>query len=190
MIFRFLALFGLLGFFGHAQDNDPTSYISWDDGYQLKWTDFQGNTEGNFILAASTSYKIDLLPESVLVDENDQIQGYEKLTVVANFYKNTSWHTTNSQYILKHERLHFDIAELFARKIRKRFSELKKGKQASFAVYQDAFTLFWKECRKMQKQYDLETNHGRKLEVNEIWQTRILKELESLVAFKATHSAK
>ena len=190
MIFRLLILFGLLSFFGRAQDNGSVNYISWGDDYQLKWIDFQGETEGNFILAASTSYKIDLLPESVMVDENDQIQGYEKLTVVANFYKNSSWHTTNSQHILKHERLHFDIAELFARKIRKRFSELKNGKQASFAVYQDAFNLFWKECRKMQKQYDLETNHGGKIDVNEIWQTRILRELESLVAFKQTHSAK
>lgn len=190
MICRLLILFCLLSFFGHAQDKDAATYVSWDDDYQLEWADFQGNTEGNFILAASTSYKIDLLPESVMVDENDQIQGYEHLTVVANFYKNSSWHTTNSQHILKHERLHFDIAELFARKIRKRFSELKKGKQASFSVYQDAFNLFWKECRKMQKRYDLETNHGGKIEINEIWQARILKELESLSAFKETHSAK
>ena len=190
MIFRLLILFSLLGFFGHAQSNGSADYVSWNEHYQLEWADFQGNTEGNYIMAAATSYKIDLLPESVLVDENDQIQGYEKLTVVANFYKKTSWHTTNSQHILKHERLHFDIAELFARKIRKRFSELKKGKQATFTVYQDAFNLFWKQCRKMQKQYDLETNHGGKNEVNELWQARILQELESLGAFKETHSAK
>ncbi|MBL4662213.1 MAG: hypothetical protein JKY22_01305 [Flavobacteriaceae bacterium] len=137
-----------------AQQTRSKTFITWSEDYQATWADFQGVVDNGYLLAAMTSYKIDLQPETVMVDENDQIQGYENLTVIANFYKKTSWHSTNSDHILKHERLHFDIAELFSRKIRKRFSELENRKQATFSVYQEVFTLFWKECRMMQKQYD------------------------------------
>jgi len=185
-----IVFFLLFGYgVGSAQNTAETasnSFISWAENYSLSWNDFQGPPDENYTMAALTSYKIDLLPEAVMVDENDQIQGYENLTVVANFYKNSSWHSTISDHILQHERLHFDIAELFARKIRRRFSELKKGKQASFSVYQDAFNLFWKQCRNMQKQYDRKTNHGGVIEINKEWQERILKELKSLDDFKQT----
>jgi len=190
MALRLFIIISFTSFSSWAQHSATPTYITWSENYQVQWNDFQGPADENYVLAALTSYKIDWKPEAVMVDENDQIQGYENITVVANFYKNSSWHSTSSSHILEHERLHFDIAELCARKIRKRFSELKKGKQATFSVYQQAFTLFWKECRALQKRYDRETNHGGAVEINKKWQRQIWNELKLLDQFKSVETAK
>lgn len=114
----------------------PDSIIVWSVASELMWADFKGSSDDVLFGAASTSYKIDIIPDNVMVDEDDNIQGYEKMNVSARFYKNQSWTTTTKNSILIHERLHFDIAELFARKIRKRFEELKRGSKLSFLLTQ------------------------------------------------------
>ncbi len=171
----------------HAQPKTiktPDSVIPWNASLQLKWIDFEGTANKNLFGRALTSYKIDVIPENVLVDEDDNIQGYERLTVQARFYKKQSWTTTKVNSILAHEQLHFDIAELFARKIRQRFMDLKKGNQRKFSAYWEAYSLFWKQCRIYQKRFDAETNHGRNTNASIIWAERISGELNLLQAFE------
>tara|TARA_R100000935_G_scaffold23395_3_gene42763 strand:- start:5446 stop:6045 length:600 start_codon:yes stop_codon:yes gene_type:complete len=160
------------------------SIIDWDSARKLRWTDFKGKVDPNKFGSAMTSHKIEILPTNVLVDENDNIQNYEQMTVEAQFFTNKSWTTSNNNDILKHEQLHFDIAELYARKIRKRFEELKSDGVATFSKYQECYTIFWKECRKIQKQYDNETSHGQYKNVNQRWATNITNQLEELKGFE------
>jgi hypothetical protein len=122
---------------------------------------------------AVTSYKIEILPENVQVDPKNNILNYQDLTVLAKFHKNQSWTVSDDLDLLNHERLHFDIAELFARKIRKSFFKLKTAKERSYSKYWNAYTVLWKECRLQQKQYDLETNHGTKKIENDKWIAKI-----------------
>lgn len=157
--------------------------INWEHSNTLTWNDFRGEVDKDILAAAMTSYKINLVPEAVMVDENDMIQGYENLTVVTQFYKELSWHTNDSNTLLAHEQLHFDIAELYARKIRQRFSELKIAKEARFTAYLDAYNILWKACRTYQKQYDRETAHGRNLLVNLNWEERVGKQLGEMNDF-------
>ena len=107
----------------------------------LSWSDFQGVVDPNTFGRAKTSYKIDIIPENVKVDEQDRIQGFEALTVDARFYKKQSWTTVpiNDTIVLGHEQIHFHIAEIFARKIRKKFINLQKNKEARFAVYSESY---------------------------------------------------
>ncbi|MDC8005660.1 DUF922 domain-containing protein [Aureisphaera galaxeae] len=170
--------------FAYAQEKVPDSVVVWNPTKKLMWTDFQGEVGKYDFGRASTSYKIVIVPETVLVDEDDRIQGYEKMTAKAHFYKTTSWTATQNYQVLVHERLHFDIAELFARKVRKRFAELKAEKEARFSVYYKEYNAIWKECRSLQKQYDSETNHGRNLKENEEWATLVNEELELFKAFE------
>ncbi len=159
--------------------------ISWSSKKELTWNDFQGKIDPNIVANALTSYKIEIIPQNVQVDEQDRIQGYERLTVVTHFYKKQSWTTTfHDPIVLKHEQLHFDIAELYARKIRLRFSKLKSKKEARFSEYWNAYNQLWKACRMYQKQFDHETNHGRELQLNIIWEERIKQGLEMLSEFE------
>jgi hypothetical protein len=168
-----------------AQSNEiDNSILPWHSSRDLNWSDFQGEVDPNTFGSAMTSHKIEVLPTNVMVDENDNIQDYEKMTVQAQFYKNKSWTTTKSDLILIHEQLHFDIAELFARKIRKRFTVFKLNNVTTFSAYLNCYNLFWKECRKMQRQYDSETSHGQNESVNEAWVRRVRTKLGSLSSFE------
>jgi hypothetical protein len=166
------------------QVND--TIIVWQADFLLTWNDFQGKPGENVYARAQTSYKIEIVPREVLVDEEDNIQGFEKLTVEAQFYKKKSFKALSNYTasLLRHEQLHFDIAELFARKIRARFTELKEENEAKFSLYWEHYSALWMECRKLQKEYDTTTNHGRELFINKKWETTIQQELELLAEFK------
>ncbi|MCT8341206.1 DUF922 domain-containing Zn-dependent protease [Flavobacteriaceae bacterium TK19130] len=165
-------------------DGVNNSIIAWDSDNKLEWSDFQGEIDPDKFGSAMTSHKIEILPMNVMVDEEDNIQGYENMTVQAQFFKEKSWTATTSNYMLSHEQLHFDIAELFARKIRKRFEELKSNEIATFSKYQKAYSLLWKECRRMQIRYDKETKHGQLQDINSMWEKDIAEQLNDLKEFK------
>ena len=86
----------------------------------------------------------------------------------------------NDFELLKHEQLHFDIAELFARKIRRKFKEIQNNREARFSIYWESYNVIWKECRELQKRFDSETNHGRDLNANYIWSIKLKDELSQL----------
>lgn len=160
------------------------SIIEWNSEYKLSWSDFLGEPSDEVYGSAMTSYKIEVIPSDVIVDENDRIKGYDNLSVKANFYKYYSWTIENKNELLHHEQLHFDIAELFARKMRKEFRKLQSSKEARFTIYLECYNSLWKECRAYQKKYDYETRHGLESEINEKWITEINEELKALQEFK------
>ncbi len=162
--------------------------IPWNKSQKLKWKDFLGTLDPDIFAYALTSYKIDIIPESVAVDNNDNILNYKTLSVTANFYKKQSWSVSQDLNLLNHEQLHFDIAELFARKIRKRFSELKTIEEKRFSVYWNEYSKLWKDCRAFQKQYDIETNHGAKLDENKKWAENIGSLLEAFKEYACQKS--
>ena len=81
--------------------------------------------------------------------------------------------------MLNHEQLHFDIAELFARKLRK---ELEKPRftTASTEEIFSAVASFNMELDKMQKRYDNETNHYRNKKKQKKWEIYVGEELAKL----------
>lgn len=179
-------LFVFICSLGFSQEFNKThldTVIPWSRSEKIEWKDFLGKLNPDIFAYAITSYKIDIMPEHVAVDANDNILNYQDLTVVANFYKKQSWTISKDTNLLNHERLHFDIAELFARKIRKRFSELKSLKEQQFSVYWDEYSVLWKACKDFQKQYDIETNHGAKEEENHKWSKKVNSQLDRLEIF-------
>jgi hypothetical protein len=156
------------------------STIKWSKDKKLKWPDFKGTPDEEILAYALTAYKIEILPSDLLVDSDNNIQDYESLTVVANFYSNHSWVHAKSEYLLKHEQLHFDIAGLYAHKIRAEFEKLKKQNVANFDSYTKVYAELWAECRKTQATYDYETNHGQLVEENDNWIKTITKKIDVL----------
>lgn len=164
-----------------------TNIIVWEEGRQLKEADFKA-VKGPAKLdrkGALTTYKIEILPKEVAVDEQDRILGYHRMTVVAFFYKNKSWlGSKKDPHLLAHEQLHFDIAELFARKIRKAFKKLKIQKIKTFNAYQTTYNKLWQECRAYQKRYDSETLNGTDYKVNKQWESDVQKALLDYQRYK------
>ena len=179
LIISFCFVFGFIG----AQEKpiNNSNIIQWQKDYRLKVEDFQ--KEFNSKMSHShAAYKIEFYPSSVVVDVHDYIQGYENLTVVAEFHKNESHF--NPEYekdLLEYERLTFDIAELFARKIRKRFKKLKAQKEKRFSAYNYEYGVLWKACKQYQLDFNRATNSGwDSPKAMTEWEVKILHELRTL----------
>lgn len=134
-----------------------------------------------------TTYKIEILPREVLVDENNQIANFLKMNLAIYFYKNKSWlGKKNDKQLLAHEQNHFNIGELFARKMRKAFEELKEKKIKDFNAYQNVYTTYWKECKAYQRKYDQETFNGTLAEPSGDWLLKVDQELYELEEYTYT----
>jgi hypothetical protein len=150
--------------------------IEWKSARPLVWEDYQKKhtplaTDG--LWAAKTVYKVEIEPLNVAVDANDNIRNYKELTVVAQFFPSKSWVIERNDILLNHEQLHFDIAELYARKMRYEFSKLQKSNVRRMDDYQEVYNRNWQACKRDQKQYDADTNHGTREAENNLWKTRI-----------------
>jgi len=104
------------------------------------------------------------------------------LNVEAIFVKSKSYIVKNTEYVLKHEQIHFDIAELHARRLRKRIDEVDfkkiKSVQNEINKLHDKTV---KEYGKEQEEYDKDTEHGLNAAKQKVWNEKIqaaIKELD------------
>lgn len=185
-----------------AQNNhfENDSIIYWSESRKLVWGDFQGEKD--------TSQLNKEYGEALAISVVDIIFNYSSrhIIVLASFDKKDSWTVTESKDVLEHEQLHFDIAELFARKIRKEFSELKKNNVSDYSVYDSIFAKYSKELTEYNNKFDKSTlgvsaektitTEGEEYALIEsedskiyvigqnYWKEKISKELKELEAYK------
>ncbi len=108
---------------------------------------------------------------------------YLECIAFAIFNKNLSWTIDTTKYLLQHKQLHFNIAELYTRKINKEFEELKNRFENEKSKYHSIYNALYIEMLKMQDQYDLETNHSQNRIKQEEWNKKIELMLNELNAF-------
>jgi hypothetical protein len=172
MIFKLIAialLFAAFTFTGHKEGNT----IPWSAARRLNWGDFKSRPDNNSVNAALTSSKITF----------NYGFGSEKgfnYTISCEFDKKTSWGRVKTDYILSHEQGHFDIAEIYARKLNKVLKGYTFNKST---VAKDVPAMYQKimdQETALQNQYDSETNFSRDKEQQAAWLEKIQHELEKL----------
>jgi hypothetical protein len=89
--------------------------IAWDSATKLTWADFAGTADRSSPYNAVTI-------SGILFKINPNSDGYSD-SIIAVFYRAESWVKGRSESALIHEQGHFDISEIFARKLRKRLRE-------------------------------------------------------------------
>lgn len=152
-----------------------TTDISWTAERRLTWDDFKGRVDRSSNKAAMTDSGISM---AVSCDG-----GVPKATVSCSFSPKRSWlRGEGSPGLLRHEQLHFDITELFARRLRKELASISDcrvlAKKAE-AMHSQMF----EASSRYQDRYDRETQHGTRPEEQAQWQLRIEKELAELAEF-------
>jgi predicted secreted Zn-dependent protease len=90
------------------------------------------------------------------------------------------------QELLRHEQLHFDIFELYARKIRKYLSEYSNP-QGMEQQMKKAVNLLIAEQEKVNLQYDTESVHSTNKPMQKKWESKVTEELKKNDAFANTH---
>jgi hypothetical protein len=146
--------------------------LEWNEFYELTWSDFEGTRTSDAIGDAATVVRIEAKPFRT----GSKIQ----YRVTALFIRSKSWVSDPSQSLLKHERLHFDLAELYARKIRKRVDELNRQNVKSIKVYNAAVQELLDESNIEDRRYDIETLHGAMVKKQAAWENSIREELDLL----------
>ena len=131
----------------HLIQNDDM--ILWSNVKKLKWDDFKGIADTTKSNAEAATYS------EIIIVNNSLEKGCPKISIECNFIKSKSWTRSNEEYVLLHEQLHFDIYELYTRKIRKSFDSLNIKKNKDYQVY---YKIYMEKCAKCDKYNDLYDN--------------------------------
>ena len=86
--------------------------------------------------------------------------------------------------LLNHEQTHFDLSEIYARKVRKEFSELLDPCGKSDDELNIIVNLFLEKFQEEERKYDKETEHGLNEELQYEWDQKVYADLEGLKQFR------
>ncbi len=151
------------------------SIIIWNKNYKLTWDDFLGEKFlSNEDIAAKSFLELNYIP-------GYHKNSYYTYTIIPVFYKYKSSVLGRNSKLLEHEQIHFDIQEIFSRKIRKRFEILKNCNESEYTHYK-IFNNYSDSLKNYQERYDLDTDHSLVKKKQEFWKAIVaikLKELDS-----------
>ena len=106
--------------------------------------------------------------------------------IEAIFIKSQSLLNRQSEHIIKHEQLHFDLCELYTRKLRKRVAEtvFKKGKHFQ-KEFQNLYDTVLAELDKDETKFEVESENGFNQTNQLMWREEIKKQLKELEQYKS-----
>lgn len=147
----------------------------WEPTLRLQWSDFKGDPPESKRIAATTASGISY-NYSAKGSRGNYTLDFEVQTY---FYPKKSWYHPElcDAVVLSHEQLHFDISELFARKLRIRLSEGRFSENVKAEVRR-IFANVNEELSAFQNRYDLETNFSRDREAQAEWNRQISQLLQ------------
>jgi hypothetical protein len=88
-----------------------------------------------------------------------------------------------SNELLAHEKSHFDISEIYSRKLKKHIKGLKINNSNCTETIKAAYEKYWGLMRAAQVKYDKETAHSINEETQKLWELKIKEELDSTHLF-------
>lgn len=155
--------------------------VLWKPNLQLEWKDFKGKPDTTSFYAAITSSGISFSYQLETTNGSTELA----TEVNAYFYPKESWFVPErvNAHILEHERTHFHITEIYARKLRKALAEMpiegaiqrKIGK-----IYSQIQT----EHNQTQQRFDKETKHSMETDKETEWRLWVQSRMEELKAWQ------
>ena len=124
--------------------------IYWTPDYKLSWNDFEGDPNHNH------NYKdISAITVSGIVDYRGCENGKIIYKIQSYFEKKNSWVKLagRNDHTLEHEQIHFDITELYARKLRKELSgkAFACSEESKFEAFINDFLIGWQKMQEETK---------------------------------------
>lgn len=162
----FLAILVALSSFAQSKDEE---LIRWSKDQKLTWADYKGKPKQDSDAAASTATYLG-------IEYNFGNKGFD-YKITCSFSKTKSWGRYKTDYILTHEQGHFDIAELFARKLHKEMINYRFNQKTFKEDLKNIYLSITAAKEQMQNDYDKETNHSIIKDKQEEW----LKKIEKLL---------
>ncbi len=156
--------------------------IAWSATRKLTWQDFKGKAVNDLDGARSA------VNTAMAAGCRE---GGLQYRVVTQFLPRQSWVTYRitssglaSRAGIDHEQIHFDLAEVYARRIRKMYAELRDPCPKSDEALSAMADRLLRELSDIQRRYELETRSGENGTRQADWSKRVAADLAALDAFR------
>jgi hypothetical protein len=153
--------------------------VAWSGARRLRWSDFASSAPKAGDEGALTAYSI--FYGVRCVGETFEFRA------VAGFLPHDSWVRPDvvadravSERTLRHEQTHFDLTEVFARRLRKAFSDLYEPCRRADTDLDALASRYIRAERTEQQRYDEETHHGLVAAQQSTWDRKTAADLASL----------
>lgn len=152
--------------------SDRENIIDWNSNNVLSWNDYAAKPNQNAQRVAYTACGIHYEFEAFLDPQFSFVT--VDTDIKARFYPKLSWVKKEfaTPEILAHERLHFDLTEIYADKFRRIVAETRFTYNVKMEM-QVLYSQIQKELDSVQTFYDLETNLSRNRERQKIWDKKV-----------------
>ncbi len=167
ILLLFITIFAIPFVFFAQKNNEEL--LEWNADRQLNWADYKSKPNPESDAAASTTTYLSVEYNITSTRFSYKIKSF--------FSKTRSWGLHKTDYILSHEQGHFDIAEVFARKLHKKLSEYKFNKRTYQKDLKKIYDDVTGEKSDTQNEYDRQTNHS----INKEKQAEWLKKIEEML---------
>ena len=179
-----LIISALIGFSSFGQETiiENDTIILWSKTRNLTWEDFKSKIKSsekqNGIYTGAVTAS-----GPVFIYRTDK-NGIDVPYPLTYFFKSKSWTISNDSLLLFHEQLHFDIAEVYTRKLRKMYNQLIETESYESSKFSELSEKISNECAERQKEFDNNPAYNREKQLE--WRMIIDKELEQLAEFEYT----
>jgi hypothetical protein len=155
--------------------NEDEEFIPWAFNRRLSWEDFLCEPKKNSDAVASTSTSLGIAYQV----EHGQLT----YSITCNFSRHKSWGLLKTDYILAHEQGHFDITEIYARKLFKALQEYQFNRKTYRKDVNDIYRAIVQEKEDMQAVYDGESDHSRNRKIQYEWLQKIDQMLDETTPY-------
>ena len=188
-------IFFLIGFislmsFSFVKDD----FILWQENKKLKIQDFKADNKDTIkvnrqqFLGAISAIRIEY---SSFQRNKNSVPDF---SIKTYFDPNESWMLLKNDYVLQHEQIHFDLTELYARKMRKSVESLRQKNVTNISIYRKKIQHWNVMKEKASNQFDADNQDyyikiGQKIlfqknPKQEAWKKKVDRELFQYSLFK------
>ena len=188
-IFFFICFISLMNF-SFVKDN----FILWQENKKLKIQDFKADNKDTIkvnrqqFLGAISAIRIEY---SSFQRNKNSVPDF---SIKTYFDPNESWMLLKKDYVLQHEQIHFDLTELYARKMRKSVESLRQKNVTNISIYRKKIQHWNVMKEKASNQFDADNQDyyikiGQKIlfqknPKQEAWKKKVDRELFQYSLFK------
>ena len=188
-IFFFIGFISLMSF-SFVKDE----FILWQENKKLKIQDFKAENNDTIkvnrkqFLGATSAIRIEY---SSFQRNKNSVPDF---SIKTYFDPNESWMLLKNDYVLQHEQIHFDLTELYARKMRKSVESLRQKNITNISIYRKKIQHWNVMKEKASNQFDADNQDyyikiGQKIlfqknPKQEAWKKKVDRELFQYSLFK------